>query len=134
MRFSYKKLTFGLIIVLTTAITACSKGEKSTPEPTITIDILSPAEGTEVQRGDTMLISATVSSPVDLHGYQWRIIDKVSGAELKVASDHSHQKAFTISGNFVNNVTETTTANLEITVEADHEGQQASSIASIILN
>lgn len=125
---------YGLIVALIIVAAACTKKEQAPPEPTIVIDIQSPVEGAVFASGDTVKLLASISSPVDLHGYEWRIKDKQSGAELKLVTEHAHGRQISISGVYVNTVSAGTQAELEIVAEIDHEGDEARKSLSITLN
>ena len=62
-----------LLAALLCGFAACKKSESAVPKPTISINILSPTEGAIVPQGDTLYIKANITSPLELHGYSWKI-------------------------------------------------------------
>ena len=125
-------IQFGLIVAL--GLTgSCKKDDSTAPEPTISIEIQSPTEGAVVEHGETLHISAEVSSPVELHGYEWKIRDKDNGMEIGGGEGHVHNKDFTISAEFTGNVTKVTNAELEIAVIVSHEGEETNKKVNITL-
>jgi hypothetical protein len=128
-----KILKIGLIVVFIATTFSCKKDDSTAPEPTITINIQSPTEGTVLQHGDTLRIDADVTSPVQLHGYEWILRSKNGNTELASGSDHVHELNFSITGEYINIVTDTTMAELEIVAEVDHEGNETTKKVNIIL-
>jgi hypothetical protein len=125
---------YGLIIALVLLFSSCKKSGETVPEPTIIINIQSPVEGMVLAQGDTLYLNATISSPVEIHGYEWKIKDKANGTDLKWVTEHAHGKNFTISGEYVNQVSAKTEAELEIVVEVNHEGEEARKTVSVTLD
>lgn len=126
-------IKYGLIIALG-IVSSCKRDDATAPEPTININIQSPKEGAIVTVGNTLHISAEVNSPVDLHGYEWKIRDKDNGTEIGSGEGHVHEKNFTISADYTGNVTKVTNAELEITVIVSHDGEEANKKVNITLN
>lgn len=125
-------IKYGLIIALTIA-SSCKRDDATAPEPTISINIQSPTEGAVIGSGETLHISADVSSPVDLHGYEWQLRDKEDATEIGRGEDHVHGKDINISANYTGNVTKVTNAELEITVIVSHGGREASKKVNVTL-
>jgi hypothetical protein len=135
MNYLLKYTIYGRLVLAAFSLSAgCKKTDESKPEPTITINIQSPVEGMVVAQGDTLQIIASVSGPVEVHGYEWKIKDKSSGAELGKGESHSHGKELDINAVFVNTVSSTTAAELEISVEVDHDGTEANKKVNITLD
>ncbi len=125
-------IKYGLIIALG-LVSSCKRDDTTAPEPTISINIQSPTEGAVVTGGNTLHISADVSSPVDLHGYEWKIRNKDDGTEIGGGEGHVHDRTFSISADYTVNVTNVTNAELEITVIVSHDGEEANKKVNIIL-
>jgi hypothetical protein len=115
------------------AVTSCKKDDSTAPEPTITINILSPTEAAVLQHGDTLHISAEVTSPVQLHGYEWKLRNKADNAEIAGGDDHVHELNFSIAAVYLNNVTDTINAELEIVAEVDHDGNEETKKVNVTL-
>lgn len=56
-----RHIKYGLIIA-PGIVSSCNKDDTTAPEPTISINIQSPTEGAVIAKGDTLHISANVSS------------------------------------------------------------------------
>lgn len=128
-----KFLKFGMVVAFILTTFSCEKDDSTAPVPTITINIQSPTEGAIVSHGDTLHIRATVTSPVQLHGYEWKLRNKANSTELATSDEHVHELNFSIAGDYINNVTDTINAELEIIVEVDHEGDQATHKVNVTL-
>lgn len=133
MRNINKFLKFGTVVAFMLTTFSCEKDDSTAPEPTITINIQSPTEGAKVSHGDTLFINATVTSPVQLHGYIWTLTNKANGTILAEGSDHVHELNFSISGKYGNTVTDTVDAELMLIAEIDHEGDDATKKVNVIL-
>jgi len=123
-----------MLICCMLIIAACRKREEETPEPKVQITINTPQEGAMFQVGDTIHISAEISSPIDLHGYAWTLTSQADGTVLHTEDAHAHNKTFTVTGSWVNNVAAVTEATLEITAEIDHEGKTEKQAVHIMLH
>lgn len=134
MQLTVKHSIYGLILAAFTLYAGCKKTEETTPEPTVTFSVLSPTEGAAIAHGDTLQISATVSSDVELHGYEWKLRSKTDNTELASGESHTHSEQQTVTGTYVNSVSSTTQAELEITVVIDHEGTEKQHKINITLN
>ena len=115
-------------------LASCAKTESSPVLPEIAFNVVAPQPGANYANGDTVQISAAVNSPVDLHGYTWQVVNKSSQEVLASADEHAHGRSLAIHGAWVNNVSESTSATVVLTVEIDHEGHTASKTIDISLN
>jgi hypothetical protein len=134
MRSPYKYINYGLILAALLSSGGCKKKDATTPQPTITIDIQSPVEGAVVAQGASLLITAHVTSDVEVHGYEWKLRNKADNTELASGEAHAHGKDLNVNGSYLNNVPGTVQAELEVTVEIDHDGYEANKKVNITLN
>lgn len=128
--------TYTVLIILAAAISlsSCKKKQEEATTPKVDLVVSAPQENNVFANGDSVKLTATVNSPVDMHGYEWRIVRKADGQVLASDQKHTHGKSITISSYWVNAVTEKTEAQLSISVETDHEGGSTSRSIHIILN
>ncbi len=121
------------ILLLAVTLTACQKKDTTTPDAAkVTISITAPVAAQTFHSGDTVHINATVSYPAELHGYEVKITDTLTGTILYDDAQHVHNDHFDISDTWVNTGTQATTLKLELTTEIDHNGTTAAK--SIYLN
>jgi hypothetical protein len=130
-------MTKYIILIMAGCLTlaaACKKKTENTPEPTIDINLQSPTAGATYAYGDTVWVKAHVSSPVELHGYEWRIKNKTTNMVAATGDDHIHGKEIDISGYWINDVSATAQMDVEVVVEIDHDGDESEKEISITCN
>jgi hypothetical protein len=129
-----KFYTFRLIIFFTVAlaIVSCHK-HKDVAKPEVNFNITSPLENALYNNDDTVFIKATITGPVEMHGYTWEIKNTNTAAVLASGNAHTHSKSYTVNDKWVNNVADKINAELVITTEIDHDGNTASSSRRIVL-
>lgn len=120
-----------LLLVATTAFTSsCNKSDddntNTTPADNFSAQITSPEAGKVFPNATSVKIEATISNDKELHGYAVRIINKsMNDAEVfKTEHKHMHSKSYTISEEWVNNVTHHSDMQLQIIAYTDHEGTE----------
>ena len=115
-----------IILVLALTFSACQKKDTTTPDAAnVTISITAPVAEQLFRRGDTVHINATVSYPSELHGYELKIVDSATGNILYDEDEHVHNDHFDINSTWVDTATTAATLKLELTVEVDHNGTEA---------
>lgn len=124
--YKIRKAPLLIILLVVTGLTACRKERAGDqPEPTITVNISSPAYESVFHSGDTVYINATVESPVELHGYSWEIRNKSDNSLLaSIPHQHTHGKFLSAAGMWISDVTTEITAVFMLKVTVDHEGEE----------
>ena len=112
----------------------CQKKDDGVKTPPIVINILSPVVNQEYRKGDTLQLNATISSPVDLHGYIWRVNRRGTTTALYAVNEHTHERTFTITGKWAIDSAAVAASELDLTItaEIDHEGNEVSKTIPII--
>ena len=111
------------IVVVCTLLCACQKNDNSAPDPSkVTISIQSPAAGQLYRSGDSIRITATVTYPSELHGYEVKVTDSATGLILYDDAEHVHDNHFSIQDIWVNTGTKSSVMKLELIADLDHNG------------
>lgn len=118
-----------LLFATTAFVSSCKdKDEDDNPTPTdnFAVSVASPEAAKIFPNGSTVKIEATLSNDSELHGYAVRIINKSMNDTEVFKSDqqHMHSKSYTISEEWVNNVTHHSDMQLQIIAYVDHEGTE----------
>ena len=112
--------------LVTTILSACQKKDDTVADPLkVTTDISTPALGQTYQNGDTVFINATISYPSELHGYEVKITDTVTGLILFDDAQHVHTDHFEIHDQWKAAASTPTTLLLTVTANIDHDGNDA---------
>lgn len=90
-----------------------------------TITITSPADSSTYNHGDTVLITGSVVGLYELHGYELTIRNTADSTVLYSKDEHVHGTSFNFNEFWVNNVTDHSNLELEVTAVLDHEGNTA---------
>lgn len=107
-------------------ITSCQKKDDTAPDANkVMITLSSPTDGQTISLGDTLHIAAQISYPSELHGYEITLTDSATGTVLFSDDEHVHDDHFTINENWLDTLTTAATLQLKITVEIDHNGNEA---------
>lgn len=107
-------------------LSSCQKQEQTAPQADkVSVAINTPAEGQQFALGDTVWIKAHVSYVSQLHGYEVKITDEESGAELYKQEQHTHGSEFDITQYWVNTLATKNKLKLEIETVIDHENNTA---------
>lgn len=123
-------VTIMLLFATTAFVSSCNRNDDedntTTPVDNFSAAVTSPEEGKVFPNGSTIKIEATLSNDTELHGYAVRIINKsMNDAEVfKVEHKHMHAKSYTISEEWVNNVSHHSDMQLQIIAYVDHEGTE----------
>ena len=78
-----------------------------------------------IHNGDSLSISADVSYISELHGYEVKLTNSQTGAVLFDDDQHVHDDHFSIRESWLDTFSAPATLNLLITVEIDHDGNEA---------
>lgn len=125
-----KLLIAGLL--LTAGLYSCQKKNNITDPTKVVIDITSPKAGQVYHKGDSVVISATVNYPSELHGYEVKITDTVTGLILYDVAQHVHNDHFDINYTWTGGLTTTTYLKMEVIAEVDHDGTSAEKQTSFL--
>lgn len=118
-----KLLKIGLYSTLL-SLSACQKRDDSSMNTAdLNIQIETPTLGQSFSKGDTVLIRATASYKGELHGYEISI-QTADSTELWQIDKHAHGNNIHVDTFWINDRNTAETLNLQLTVEADHEGNK----------
>jgi len=121
-----QKFLLSFSIFTAIIFTACQKKDDTQPDPQkVTINLLSPASEQIVHYGDTLQLSADISYPSELHGYEIELSDSASGNVYFSDDQHVHSDHFSIRETWPDTLRQNTRLMLKITVEIDHNGNEA---------
>ena len=115
MTFSYSK--FATLILAITAITAMTFPSDST----VTINIISPVENTEIKMGDTVRIKANIASDNALHDVAIQVRTADNMLVLYNENIHTHSNQQVIDKTYIQTIKYKTELILEISTR-DHSG------------
>ncbi|RMG58902.1 MAG: hypothetical protein D6722_22995 [Bacteroidetes bacterium] len=121
-----KPIWFGLILLFLLSLLACREPAAEDVAAPV-IEIHQPEDAATFQRGDTILISATISENDQLHLVSFRVIDLKTGLQAWEALFHYHDVAADFSETFVPEVTDSTSYQLRV-IALDHHGNEAMDI------
>lgn len=111
------------ILFITYLFIACDDDKDEDQKLDATITIESPTTGQVFEKGDTVLIKATIESVQELHGWQVVIRRKADNSIVYENDRHEHGEVLIIQEKWVNNVTAHTDLMLEVTAALDHTGK-----------
>lgn len=118
-----KQTIIAFVLLLT--LGACQKSDNTPADPSkVVINISSPQAGQVYKSGDSVRINASVSYPSELHGYEIRITDTLSGFILYDSAVHVHNNEFNISNVWNCTTTKVLGLKLDVIADIDHNGTQ----------
>ena len=118
-----KQTIIAFVLLLT--LGACQKNGNAAADPSkVVIDINTPQAGQVFKSGDSIVINAEVSYPSELHGYEVRITDTLSGFILYDSAVHVHNSQFNISNVWNCTTTKVLGLKLDVIADIDHNGTQ----------
>lgn len=121
-----QKTILTLSILAAILFSACQKKDDTQPDPQkVTIELLSPTANQNLKQGDTLHMNANVSYPSELHGYMVELSDSATGSVYFSDDQHVHSDHFTIDEKWPDTLSQNTRLMLKITVEVDHNGNEA---------
>jgi hypothetical protein len=113
-------------IFLTLCITSCQKKDNTLIDASqVVINISSPQQNQTYHMGDTIQINADVTYPTELHGYEVKITDTVTGFIVYDDAVHVHDDHFSIQDKWVNTATQPQNLKLQLIALLDHNGDDA---------
>ncbi|MBK9734843.1 MAG: hypothetical protein IPO92_07705 [Saprospiraceae bacterium] len=119
-------------IICTMVLISCSKDVVGNQDTFNTkINFISPAADSECSIGDTIKISAVITSDVSMHGYEILIHNKTKKDIIPLKNKHTHGKEILINENWVVNVSAESVIEIEIIAAIDHLGNQISAVKKV---
>lgn len=116
-----------LFIALTLTISSCKKENEhddhshdTTATTVITVSSLN--ENDTIQSGEEVHFNGSITSTVEMHGYQLVVKNITTGLDVFTTDEHSHALTYNIHDHWTNNVSDTSEMDLKITVVNDHDG------------
>jgi len=120
------KLIYSTALLLLLGVCACQKKDDTAVNADdVVITITSPQEGQTFHAGDTVFVSADVTYPSELHGYEVKITDTASGIIVYDETQHTHTDHFIIHDYWICAASQATNYKLELIASIDHEGHTA---------
>lgn len=107
-------------IIVALGLTSCKNDENHN----VQINITSPSDNAMFEHGDTVKITGTITSNVELHGYDVIIKNLSAGTIVHEMNHHNHGANLTINDQWVNNVMTHSNMRVVIKVEVDHNGTE----------
>jgi hypothetical protein len=116
------------------AIASCQKSTNDVPATPskVSMTIYSPTNGTSLRLGDTLRLNAAVSYISELHGYAISMTDSATGSVVWTKEAHVHDDQFTIAEHWVDTLSRPATLRLNLSVEIDHDGNEADTTLRIL--
>lgn len=116
-----------ILLLTTTLFCACQKKDDTEPDASkVTFNITSPTAGQIFHNGDSVKVHATVTFPAEMHGYEIKITDTLTGNVIYDNAQHLHNDHFDIADGYIATGTAAQPAlRLELIAEIDHTGTLA---------
>lgn len=119
-------------IICTMFLNSCSKDEVGNQDTFNTkINFVSPLDDTEFSYGDTILISAIITSDISMHGYEILIHNKTQKDIISLKNKHTHGKEIILDEIWIVDIKDETDLEIEIVAAIDHLGNQISAIRKV---
>ncbi|MFZ1751041.1 MAG: hypothetical protein WAU01_12645 [Saprospiraceae bacterium] len=129
-----KILTYFSVVVLVIFL-SCTKDESTNQDTFNTkINFTSPISDAEFTLGDTIVISAIITSDVSMHGYEILIHNKSQKTSYPLKSKHTHGKEISVNENWIVDYNGKTDVDIEIIAAIDHLDNKISSIRKVRCN
>jgi len=118
-----KKTAFSIlyIFIIANLFFACKKDEHQ--EAQVTFSISSPRTNDTLAYGDTLALAASISSDIEIHGFTAALTNVTSNAVVWSSDSEEHMTAYTITGSYINAVTDTSNMRFKVIAEIDHDGE-----------
>jgi len=122
-----KYIAFGIIAL---TIFSCKKEEEA--EVTATITISAPAANDTIPFGQAVHLTGTVTGSAEMHGYTVTFTNLTSGNPVFSKVYDLHSASYSIDETWTNNVSDTSTVQLKIVVEKDHDGNLETKTINVV--
>ncbi len=117
------KILFFATLFLAAATQSCKKDEEHDHEDVeVNISIASPTNTMHLHLNDNLDIIATISSNIEIHGYEATLKNLTADSTVWSMSEHEHGTSYSINGSWINDVVDISTMQLTIVAEVDHDG------------
>jgi hypothetical protein len=122
-------------IFIVAVFISCAKDEPNKQDTFNTrINFISPLQDTEFSFGDTIMISAIITSDISMHGYEILIHNKTQKTIIPLKNKHTHGKEIILDENWIVDVKDKTDLEIEIVAAIDHLGNQISATRKVKCN
>lgn len=119
-----RKLIISLALLIVLA--ACQKKDNTPAQPDkISININTPANGTNFRKGDTISVNADISYISQLHAYEVSIKNKSTNEVVFDEYEHVYTDKFSINTSWVDSLQEETDLTMQVIIQIDHDGHQS---------
>jgi hypothetical protein len=122
-----KYIAFGIIAL---TIFSCKKEEEA--EVTTTITISAPAANDTIPFGQAVHLTGTVIGSAEIHGYTVTFTNLTTGNPVFSKVYDLHSASYSIDETWTNNVSDTSTVQLKIVVEKDHDGNLETKTINVV--
>ncbi len=94
--------------------------------------LTSPTEGQSFALNDTIFVMGSVEAAVPLHGYEIRIMDNQLNDTMFSVHQHNHLSQMSLQASWINNVSSTSQAVIEIKAFINHEGDYVTKTLNVV--
>jgi hypothetical protein len=122
-----KYIAFGIIAL---TIFSCKKEEEA--EVTATITISAPAANDTIPFGQAVHLTGTVTGSAEMHGYTVTFTNLTTGNPVFSKVYDLHSASYSIDETWTNNVSDTSTVQLKIVIEKDHDGNLETKTINVV--
>ena len=121
-------MKFQILITLIAGlvIAGCQKKDEVAADPSkVNFQISSPTNGQTFHVNDSVLIKGNIDYPSELHGYEVKIVDTVTGTIIYDQANHVHSDKIVIDNSWTASATQPTELKLTVITYIDHDNHTA---------
>lgn len=130
MKKQIKQLSFIVVMMVIGTLTACHKDNHE--EVTATISFMEPTDGDTIALNEELHAEGTILGSAELHGYTLTMKNITTNEELLNVSSIGHASSYAFHEHWVNTVSDTSTIQIVVAVELDHDGNKTSKTINIV--
>lgn len=122
--------TFSTLLFIGLMISSCGKNKSAT---TATITFEEPVAMDTIYNGNELHIEGTVEADGKMHGYSISVLDSLNGVSYLERASDSRKSSYAFHEHWVNNVTDTVHAVVELIVHLNDNGLKMSKKVPVVL-
>jgi hypothetical protein len=119
------------LIASLSLIVSCKKKIEEAPV-TANISISSISENDTILPSDALHLSGTITGSAEMHGYTVTFTNLTTGNPVFSKVYDLHSASYTLDETWTNNVSDTSTVQLKIVVEKDHDGNLETKTINVV--
>jgi hypothetical protein len=119
------------LIASLSLIVSCKKKIEEAPV-TANISISSISENDTILPSDALHLSGTITGSAEMHGYTVTFTNLTTGNPVFSKVYDLHSASYSIDETWTNNVSDTSTVQLKIVVEKDHDGNLETKTINVV--